>query len=257
MATAATEIERLVREVLAELAAGPAINSPLPPGEGQGEGAVAPTSSQRAAAASLPSVPVPICPDSELTVAARVVTMTELLGRLDGLRRLVVLPDAVVTPAVHDELRRRGVALVRSAPARRAAGGELRLVLVASGKGFELAPWIDGLRREGVTVEHQAIDCLIAATDRLAAEVTKPGTLGVLLTPHWAAGLCLANRRPGVRAVVGLDLPAAAAATAAVGANLLVIDPDAGAMYQGKQMLAEFCRGGVRPCPPVFQKQLG
>ncbi len=124
-------------------------------------------------------------------------------------------------------------------------------------RASSLRRWIDALRREGVAVEQQTIDCLIAATDRLAAEVTKPDTLGVLLTPHWAAALCLANRRPGVRAVVGLDLPAAAAATAAVGANLLVIDPDGGTMFQWKQMLAEFCRGGVRPCPPVFQKQLG
>ena len=140
MATAATEIERLVREVLAELAGNPAINPPLPPGEGRGEGAVPSTSSQIPTAASPRPEPVPVCPDGELTVAARVVTMTELLGRLDGLRRVVVLPDAVVTPAVHDELRRRGMALVRSAPARRAAGGELRLVLIASGKGFELRP---------------------------------------------------------------------------------------------------------------------
>jgi hypothetical protein len=183
--------------------------------------------------------------------------MTELVGRLDGLRQLRVASDAVVTPAVHDELRRRGAALVRSAPAGGPAGGSLRLVLVASGKGFDAAPLVEALRRDGVAVDQQTIDCLIAATDRLAAEVTKPGTLGVLLTPHWAAGVCLANRRPGVRAVLGLDVPAAAAATAAVGANLLVIDPQSGTTFQWKQMLADFCRNGARPCPPVFHKQLG
>ena len=40
-------------------------------------------------------------------------------------------------------------------------------------------------------------DCLIAATDQLAAEVAEPETLGVLLTPHGRGRLCLANRLAG------------------------------------------------------------
>jgi hypothetical protein len=253
MATGSTEIERLVREVLAELAAAPqpaaAAEKPAPP-------AVVPP----------PVAPSPVAAvngnvdgdrDGELTVGARVVTMNEVIGRLAGLRRVVVSPEAVVTPAVRDELQRRNVILVREAPSRRAAGGALRLVLIVHGKGFDAAPLVDVLGRDGVAVEQQAVDCLIAATDRLAAEVAKPNTLGALLTPHWAAGLCLANRRPGVRAVPGLDAPAAAAATAAVGANVLLLDPGGGTMFQWKQMLGEFCRGGVRPCPEVFHKRLG
>ena len=137
--TAATEIERSVREVLAEMA-GTATRCRERPSCGQ---ALARQASRRGADA--PTQPVAIWPDSELTVAARVVTMAELSGRLDGLRRLVVLPDAVVTPAVRDELRRRGVALVRSAPARQRPAEQLRLVLVASGKGFEPAPLVDAL----------------------------------------------------------------------------------------------------------------
>ena len=43
---------------------------------------------------------------------------------------------------------------------------------------------------------------------------------------------------------------------AAVGANLLVVDPRAGTFFQLKQMITEFCRGGVRPCPAVFRKRL-
>jgi hypothetical protein len=238
MSTAATEIERLVREVLAELATAqrPAPDAPAPV-------AAAP----RAAAAD----------GGQLTVAVRVVTMSELIGRLEGLRQLVVLPEAIVTPAVRDELRRRNVELLRSAPARDPQRGALRLVLIVAGKPLDTAPLSEALGRDGVAVEHHAMDCLIAATDLLTGEVVKPDTLGVLATPHWAAALCLANRRPGIRAVLGLDVPAAAAATAAVGANLLVIDPDGGTMFQWKQMLGEFCRGGIRGCPAVFGHRLG
>ncbi len=256
MATGSTEIERLVREVLAELAAArqpAAAEKPAPP-------TVVPLPvdpSPAAAADSNVDGNVDGDNDGELTVDARVVTMNEVSGRLAGLRRLVVSPEAVVTPAVRDELRRRNVILAREVPPRRAAGGALRLVLIVNGKGFDAAPLVDVLGRDGVAVEQQAVDCLIAATDRLAAEVVKASTLGVLVTPHWAAGLCLANRRPGVRAVPGFEASAAAAATAAVGANVLVLDPNSGTMFQWKQMLSEFCRGGVRPCPEVFHKRLG
>ena len=114
-----------------------------------------------------------------------------------------------------------------------------------------------GLAREGLNVEHAALDCLIAATDQLAAEVAKPDTLGVLLTPHTAAGLVpgesARGRSRGRRAAMRR---AVAAAAAAVGANLLVADPRAGTFFQLKQMVTEFCRGGVRPCPEVFRARL-
>jgi ribose 5-phosphate isomerase RpiB len=87
--------------------------------------------------------------------------------------------------------------------------------------------------------------------------LVKPDTLGAILTRHTAAALCLANRHPGVRAVLATDIPAAAAAVAAVGANLLVLDPTAGTFFQMKQILSDFCRGGVRDCPEVLKKRLG
>ena len=37
--------------------------------------------------------------------------MNEVAGRLDSVRRLVVSREAIVTPAVRDELLRRGIAL--------------------------------------------------------------------------------------------------------------------------------------------------
>jgi hypothetical protein len=112
------------------------------------------------------------------------------------------------------------------------------------------------LAREGFRVKPLSSDCLIAANDELAAEILQPNTLGVLLSRHAAAALCLANRLRGVRAVGGIDAPAVAAASAAVGANLLVADPRVGNFFQLKQAITEFARGGVRPCPNVFRERL-
>ncbi|MBL9081025.1 MAG: hypothetical protein JNK76_04425, partial [Planctomycetales bacterium] len=48
-----------------------------------------------------------------LEVAAQVVTLAEIDGRLGDKRRLVVGPKAVVTPAVRDVLRQRNIVLER------------------------------------------------------------------------------------------------------------------------------------------------
>jgi hypothetical protein len=256
MNQALIDVELVVREVLAQLAAahtkGPGtkteVRNPIaPPGLGT----------------SVPSLPSqtpskPTTPDQPftLTVTARVVTMNEVLGRLDGIRRLVVSPDAIVTPAVRDELLRRGIAL-EQADSLKDRAAVVRLALMTARTEFDPASLVAALGREGFRVERSAGDCLIAAVDALASEVTKPDTLAVLVTPHAAAGVCLANRLSGVRAVSGVDAPAVAAASAAVGANLLVVDPGAGSFFQLKQSITEFARGGVRSCPDVFRKRLG
>ena len=160
---------------------------------------------------------------------------------------------------MRDELHRRNVTLLvgRAAPDAPRATSALRLVLVTHGKRFDPTALLAALGAGPTQVEHHAKDCIMASTGLLAAEVARPDTLGALLTRHTAAGLCLANRLAGVRAVLGLDAPKAAAAVQAVGANLLVADPGGGSLFWLKRMLETFCAGGVRECPEVFRAKLG
>ncbi len=258
------DIERVVREVLAELGLAPAAEAapcdraPELPRVVES----APSCSTPGTAEVAPSVPEPVCaapaapsPD-ELFLSGRVVTMGELPDRLDAVRRVVVPRGAVVTPAVRDELIRRNITLTFADMSEGRPAAPVRLVVVATGTRFDPTALAAGLTRDGLNVEHSASDCILASTDQLAAEVAKPNTLGLLLTRHTAAGLCLANRLGGVRAVAGADAPTVAAAAAAVGANLLVADPKAGTFFQLKQMITEFCRSGVRACPDVFRARL-
>jgi hypothetical protein len=48
----------------------------------------------------------------DLAIADKVVTLRSIEGRLVGVKRLVVRPRAVITPAVKDELKLRKVELV-------------------------------------------------------------------------------------------------------------------------------------------------
>ena len=97
-------------------------------------------------------------------------------------------------------------------------------------------------------MQTESTNCLIKATDMLAAAVAAR-SLGVLWTRHTAVAMCLANRNGSLRAVQAAGVPATAKAVAAVGANVLVVDPAAGTMYERKQALREFCLGGIRECP--------
>jgi len=193
---------------------------------------------------------------AELSFEGRVLALDALSGRLTGLRRVLIRPGTIVTPAVHDELQRRGIALEYVAATPALPADALRLVVVNALRGFQAGQLAPVLRSHGVLVEIVEHQCLIAATDQLAAELRKTNTLGLLLTRHVAAALCLANRHAGVRAVTAGDLPTMTAAVESVGANLLVLDAEALTGFQLKQMTTEFAGGKVRPCPEALRPRL-
>ncbi len=278
MANPPIDIDRIVREVISQLGLGPeAQPSRTAPSETGGED-IGVAGAKRSGApesqdlglrcAQPPATPnagIRIGAESEtgtadagneLVVNCRVVTLSEVGGRLETVRRLVVPPQAVITPAVRDELQRRNIALAFASPPPVRADGQLRLVMVTAGSRFDPTRLAMALDKEAIRLERHTSDCLMAATDLLAGEVARGDTLGLLLARQTAAGLCLANRHRGVRAVSAADAPAVSAAAVAVGANVLVIDPTAGGIFQLKQMVTEFCRGGVRQCPEVFQQRL-
>ena len=182
--------------------------------------------------------------------------MSEVAGKLESIRRLIVPPKAVVTPAVRDELHRQNVSLAFATPADDRPRELPRLVLVTAGRRLDATALIDAIGRQGIAAQPHASDCLIAATDLLADEVTRPGTLGLLITRHPAAAVCLANRHRSVRAASATDVAMVAAAVESVGANVLVIDPNLTGPVQQKQIVTEFCRGGTRDCPEVFRERL-
>lgn len=250
-------IERIVREVLAALGSQP--GSPDTPSPG------APS-----APAALPSpraeLARPPARDGELTLANKVITLGSVENRLDGIRRLVVVPDAILTPAVQDLLVEKGITVSRGPVTVSAVPGAEQVARPANvPTGFlpvtvlvvtqKLRPeQLDRLLRpDGISAQYEVLDCLIRASER-AAEVCQGGGLGVVVTRHVVAEVCLANRRPGVRAVpgyVGIDV---AQQTAAVGANVLVADLTAG-VFHIKRMTMQFVRAS-HECPAALREHL-
>jgi hypothetical protein len=57
----------------------------------------------------------PVDRRSELTLGDRVITLRSIENRLTDVHRLIITKQAVITPAVKDELKQRNIELVREA----------------------------------------------------------------------------------------------------------------------------------------------
>jgi hypothetical protein len=248
-------IDRIVREVLAELNGATTNLRSVPGLSGSAENTVG--QANRGAPAPAAKISLPTTSENgDLVLSTRLVTLAEIGSRLVGVRRVVVGAQTVVTPAVRDALRQRNIELCHAPGSTQTTGAALRLVVVGAHTKTDPKLLANALQSEGINVVCHSTDCLLEATDHLAGELAKGNTLGLLLTPHTAAALCLANRLAGVRAVLASDTNSLDADTKAVGANLLVVDPQRVGFYKLSAMAGEFCRGGIRPCPEIFKKRL-
>lgn len=234
----AETIERVVREVLARM--GHTVAAATPP----------------AARAEPQPASAPQEDGDRLVLNRRVVTLADLPERIKTVRRVIVPPGAVLTPAVRDELQQRKITLIVG-EANGAATKAANVALAVAAATYEPAPLVSALEREGYAVELHRMECLIRAADQLAADLKSGSTMGLLVTAHPAAAVCLANRHAGVRAILGTRADRVAGEAVSVGANLLAIDPAAMGFFALKQIASQFLRGGPRRCPEVFAERLG
>lgn len=242
---AASEIELIVREVMARLA-GENGKKPRPlPGRERGEGGKleGETSGQGQG--------------YSLAIAERVVTLELLTKRSDGLAAISVSAGAILTPAAKDYLRERGIAVhVGTSAASTSAGQPARLALGVAETHYEPAGLIARLSLGRVQVEQIARVGLVGVVDELTERVRLGGERGVLLTGEAEAAVCLANRISGVRAAEVRCAKGVRRAKQAIGLNLLVLDPAGISGHQIERAVAEFCHGRTE-CPARFRERLG
>ncbi len=265
MSDAEAQIERIVRQVLAEMGLAAAPQAPAqPPPQACALGVPStPLGAPQNPAAKAPAGSSHSSAPGDWVVRQRVVTLSALPERWDAVRRVVVPEGAVVTPAVQDELQRRGVLLAHQpgslgtpANPRVPSAESCQVRVVSVSRTYDSRPLALALAQDGYAATASRLECLIAATDQLATELAAGLPAAVLLSRHTAAALCLANRHRGVRAILGTTAEGVSADAEAVGANLLVLDPRRQSLFAMRQMALALLRGAPRPCPEVFQSRL-
>ena len=192
----------------------------------------------------------PVAPDCGV-ITQRLVTLASLEGRLNGVSRLRVPSQAIVTPAVKDELKKRGIRLER--------GGDMaapacvsRPLIGLDGVEAAAIPW------QAAVGEHEPITrggagTLVELLRDLAFRALSERRLAVLATRRAAAAACLAGKVAGLRATVGTDPHTVRDAVRTVGANLLIVDPTRLSRFVLKSLAGEFLQGGWRECPSEYQ----
>lgn len=183
----------------------------------------------------------------ELALTAKVVTLAELDGKIDGIKHLVLPRGAIVTPAVRDLVRKKQIT-VTYRTGEKPAGERPRLVIGVEAK-YDPTALVRALEPQAGGIER-------VESKELARHAASGKQLCLLLTHRTAAAACVANRRPGVRAAVAIDAASAAAAVAMLSVNLLVVDPANKSLYELIRIGREYVRGGLRACPADLVESL-
>lgn len=169
------EIERIVREVLAQLAPQP--TTPLP-------------------TSSLPkTIETSV---TELWLEQQVIAVRDLEGRLRQATQIVVPTRAVITPAARDLLREKKINVRRASVAEKKSTERAPLLVGVAETSFDPTTVISELAKRGVKVEQLARTGLKAVVAELAIEVARGGRRAWLFTESTHAAVCLANRQAGV-----------------------------------------------------------
>ncbi len=161
-----------------------------------------------------------------MRLSHRVVSLAQLGEQLQGVRRLVVPPRAIVTPAVHDELRRNGIALQRDGEGTGVAGesdSRWRVLVGVHEAEFDAPGLLAGhpsIHCEVELIEPGKLDMLLR---RFARRLNAAHTLGLVISsaPHVVA--CEANRCSVFRAAVVCNADEAADACRTLNANLFAV----------------------------------
>ncbi|MBI1901141.1 MAG: hypothetical protein HYS13_08530 [Planctomycetia bacterium] len=179
--------------------------------------------------------------DKTVVLTQRVVSVADLKQRLDGATTLEISPRSLVTPAARDILKARGIAIRVGWAPPTAPAAQLPLALGVAETNFSPAALVSALQRRGISIQHVARSGLAGVVADLVDLVGKSGHLGLLLTSESAAAVCLANRHRGVRAATAASVDETREAIAAIGANLLVVDPRHVGAFPLARMVADFC----------------
>jgi len=185
---------------------------------------------------------------------SRVLT-AELLSRLaDGQRELLVSERTIVTPLAADELKRRGITLIRRAEAAsKESVGDANWSVVTEQEDSTIASLLGSLDRDGLSIRRSHLTAG-AGTSRWAmavASLAASGKCNGVVAITQSAGLCccVANKLPGIRAVAIASAQQATQALGTVGANVLALETAGRTFFELKQILRCVAESGKTGCP--------
>ncbi|MBW3539163.1 MAG: hypothetical protein KY476_02740 [Planctomycetes bacterium] len=183
-----------------------------------------------------------------VAIAETIITGELLAGRVNGSKRIVVRPKALLTPSARDYLRTAGIECIRESNGRgqkhqpaASRPNWLALVSCATAALEQALADLDGeWSRELAGTVDEAADRAVDALCR--GEAT--GVAVFCATPERAA--CRANRNPAVRAAVVADGLSLRSAAESMKLNLACIAPEGRSYFELRNLLKAFAAATPR-----------
>jgi hypothetical protein len=154
---------------------------------------------------------------------------------------LTVTNKAIITPAARDELKKRGMTLIRGNVTSTNKTPTTTSLLAANlGADYQPKTLAQLAASYGATIEQHPASALAAVIADHANRVVRESKKALWFTSTPAHAVCLANRHAGVWAVQGFDEASLAESLKTTSANVLVIDPKGKSQYTLRKMLELF-----------------
>jgi len=189
---------------------------------------------------------------TDLIWTGRVLAYEHLRRNLNGHRRVVLQPGAVVTPLAAEELHANGVELAVQQGVNASASpiswgcAQDRVYAVVQSA-------LHALGREQVQVQPLPMvpDEDLAGWARSIGECVANNTCcgGVVFCDDPGLVCCVANKISGLRAAAVTTIAQAARATLTLGCNLLAVEMPGRTFFEVRQILRQLCAAGPRLCP--------
>lgn len=231
-------IDRIVAEVVARLKSVAATSAApaLPPANGSAQ----PNPKQSAQ-------PTPKQIEAAVSHSGRAVTLPEKVISRQTIRALAkdvgvvhVMPGAIITPAVLDDLKDRGIQLIRG----KLATSPKRTPMI-----WVAVDGVAGPLAGKMKADVHEVNELTTAVAAVAAYVTSPATRGAIVTDRPAVAAAALNRQAHVRAVWIESLEQLTSAQSTLAPNALLIHDSIATSFLGINLLQQFFNTGKElPC---------
>lgn len=182
--------------------------------------------------------------------SGRVLAADDLHRNLNGHREVVLSSRAVVTPLAADELRTRGVRILREPPTAAQRGEAWGYAQDWPHPLVESA--VRSLERDGLTLRELGVgDADPCRWARAIAECVVRGECpgGVLFCSDPGVVCCVANKLPGLRSIAVTTIAQAARATLTLGPNLVAVEMPGRTFFEIRQILRLLAECSGSSCP--------
>ncbi len=179
--------------------------------------------------ASRPAIPP--ASTGDWAINTRLLSLRQLPESLDEIRRVILHPATVVTPAVRDELRRRRITIAHTESAQGVAhpqSAEQARDVRTTGPTILIwnsncpASWTRAWQRSGLQVIGEMNPTVPALIERMVQHARGNDRCTVVVTSEPAVAVCTANRQPNLRAIAPLEGQTLDATLRSLAANVLV-----------------------------------